>query len=55
MKVSLVKTGAKKRGMVYVSNLNAKTSVEVNRNQLLQILDQPYKWNVFITMDGREH
>lgn len=36
--ITLVKTGAKKRNIEYVSALNAKTSVEINRNQLLQIL-----------------
>ncbi|MCZ8488553.1 hypothetical protein O9992_19000 [Vibrio lentus] len=35
---SVKKTGAKKKGIVYVSQLHAKTFVEVNRNQLLQIL-----------------
>ncbi|MBW3697835.1 HAMP domain-containing protein [Vibrio sp. T187] len=36
--ITLVKTGAKKKNIEYISKLTAKTSVEVNRNQLLQIL-----------------
>lgn len=50
--ITLVKTGAKKRDMVYVSNLNAKTSVEVNRNQLLQILVN-LQMNAIHAMDGQ--
>ncbi|PMH46879.1 two-component sensor histidine kinase [Vibrio sp. 10N.286.49.B3] len=36
--ITLVKTGAKKKGISYQVSLQAKVSVEVNRNQLLQIL-----------------
>ncbi|KGY11209.1 histidine kinase [Vibrio tubiashii] len=36
--VTLVKTGAKKREVLFETQLNAQTSVEVNRHQLLQIL-----------------
>ncbi|MDK9735849.1 cache domain-containing protein [Vibrio sp. D404a] len=49
--ITLVKTGAKKRGIVYHSSLNAKTSVEVNRNQLLQILVN-LQMNAIHAMDG---
>ncbi|WP_299690083.1 cache domain-containing protein [uncultured Vibrio sp.] len=50
--ITLVKTGAKKKGIVYVSELNAKTSVEVNRNQLLQILVN-LQMNAIHAMDGQ--
>ncbi len=50
--ITLVKTGAKKKGIVYVSNLSAKTSVEVNRNQLLQILVN-LQMNAIHAMDGQ--
>ncbi|MEF1291131.1 sensor histidine kinase [Vibrio sp. M260118] len=36
--VTLVKTGAKKREVLFKTELNAQASVEVNRHQLLQIL-----------------
>lgn len=36
--VTLVKTGAKKREVLFETELNAQASVEVNRHQLLQIL-----------------
>ncbi|HDY7719900.1 TPA: cache domain-containing protein [Vibrio vulnificus] len=36
--ITLVKTGSKKRTIEFVTELNAHTSVEVNRHQLLQIL-----------------
>ncbi|WP_070971492.1 sensor histidine kinase [Vibrio sonorensis] len=36
--VTLVKTGAKKRKIEFEVHLNAQTSVEINRHQLLQIL-----------------
>lgn len=49
--ITLVKTGAKKKGIVYHSSLNAKTSVEVNRNQLLQILVN-LQMNAIHAMDG---
>ncbi|MEZ8309389.1 cache domain-containing protein [Vibrio splendidus] len=50
--ITLVKTGAKKKGIVYVSQLHAKTSVEVNRNQLLQILVN-LQMNAIHAMDGQ--
>ncbi|MEZ8878678.1 cache domain-containing protein [Vibrio lentus] len=50
--ITLVKTGAKKKGIVYVSQLHAKTSVEVNRNQLLQILVN-LQMNAIHAMDGK--
>ncbi|WP_434762851.1 sensor histidine kinase [Vibrio fortis] len=49
--ITLVKTGAKKKGIVYHSSLDAKTSVEVNRNQLLQILVN-LQMNAIHAMDG---
>ncbi|UTT84803.1 cache domain-containing protein [Vibrio pelagius] len=49
--ITLVKTGAKKKGIVYHSSLEAKTSVEVNRNQLLQILVN-LQMNAIHAMDG---
>ncbi|MGF1744072.1 sensor histidine kinase [Vibrio minamisatsumaniensis] len=49
--ITLVKTGTKKKGIVYESKLNAKTSVEVNRNQLLQILVN-LQMNAIHAMDG---
>lgn len=36
--ITLVKTGSKKRDINFVTDLQAKASVEVNRHQLLQIL-----------------
>ncbi|NOH79725.1 two-component sensor histidine kinase [Vibrio sp. RE86] len=36
--ITLVKTGSKKRDVVFETDLQAHTSVEVNRHQLLQIL-----------------
>ncbi len=36
--ITLVKTGSKKRDIEFVTNLQAHTSVEINRHQLLQIL-----------------
>ncbi|MGY3569779.1 sensor histidine kinase [Vibrio paucivorans] len=36
--ITLVKTGSKKRNLEFISRLDAHTSVEVNRHQLLQIL-----------------
>jgi len=36
--ITLVKTGTKKRDIEFVVSLNARSSVEVNRHQLLQIL-----------------
>ncbi|CAK3950961.1 sensor histidine kinase [Vibrio crassostreae] len=50
--ITLVKTGAKKKGIVYVSKLNARTSVEVNRNQLLQILVN-LQMNAIHAMEGQ--
>jgi two-component system NtrC family sensor kinase len=49
--ITLVKTGAKKKGIVYHSSLDAKTSVEVNRNQLLQILVN-LQMNAIHAMEG---
>ena len=50
--ITLVKTGAKKKGITYVSDLKAKTSVEINRNQLLQILVN-LQMNAIHAMDGK--
>ncbi|MGF1710950.1 cache domain-containing protein [Vibrio kagoshimensis] len=50
--ITLVKTGAKKKGITYVSDLKAKTSVEINRNQLLQILVN-LQMNAIHAMDGQ--
>lgn len=36
--VVLVKTGDKKRGIEFITDLKARCSVEINRNQLLQVL-----------------
>lgn len=49
--ITLVKTGAKKRNISYKTDLQAKTSVEVNRNQLLQILVN-LQMNAIHSMDG---
>lgn len=49
--ITLVKTGAKKRNITYKTDLHAKTSVEVNRNQLLQILVN-LQMNAIHSMNG---
>lgn len=49
--ITLVKTGAKKRNITYKTDLHAKTSVEINRNQLLQILVN-LQMNAIHSMNG---
>ncbi|KIE20619.1 histidine kinase [Vibrio sinaloensis] len=50
--ITLVKTGTKKRDVEFVTKLNAKSSVEVNRHQLLQILVN-LQMNGIHAMDGK--
>ncbi|MGR5212442.1 sensor histidine kinase [Vibrio rotiferianus] len=49
--ITLVKTGSKKRDIEFVTNLQAHTSVEVNRHHLLQILVN-LQMNGIHAMDG---
>lgn len=49
--ITLVKTGSKKRDIEFVTVLHAKSSVEVNRHQLLQILVN-LQMNGIHAMDG---
>ncbi|MGR5175232.1 sensor histidine kinase [Vibrio parahaemolyticus] len=50
--VTLVRTGAKKRDVEFVVELNAKTPVEINRHQLLQILVN-LQMNAIHAMQGK--
>ncbi|GAM59694.1 signal transduction histidine kinase [Vibrio ishigakensis] len=50
--VVLVKTGDKKRGIEFITNLKARSSVEINRNQLLQVLVN-LQMNAVHAMDSR--
>ncbi|GAM76729.1 signal transduction histidine kinase [Vibrio ishigakensis] len=50
--VVLVKTGDKKRGIEFITNLKARSSVEINRNQLLQVLVN-LQMNAVHAMDNR--
>ncbi len=50
--ITLVKTGAKKRDVEFVTDLHAKTSVEVNRHQLLQVLVN-LQMNAIHAMSGK--
>ncbi|AYV22960.1 sensor histidine kinase [Vibrio mediterranei] len=50
--VTLVRTGAKKRDVEFIVDLNAKTPVEVNRHQLLQILVN-LQMNAIHAMQGK--
>ncbi|MFV0446863.1 MAG: cache domain-containing protein [Vibrio sp.] len=50
--ITLVKTGAKKRDIEFVVNLKARTSVEVNRHLLLQILVN-LQMNAVHAMNGK--
>ncbi|MGF1771606.1 cache domain-containing protein [Vibrio wakamikoensis] len=50
--VTLVRTGAKKRNVEFVVDLHAKTPVEVNRHQLLQILVN-LQMNAIHAMSGK--
>ncbi|MFA0088007.1 cache domain-containing protein [Vibrio sp. 10N.261.51.F12] len=50
--VTLVRTGAKKRGIEFYVDLHAKTPVEINRHQLLQILVN-LQMNAIHAMQGK--
>lgn len=50
--ITLVKTGAKKRDVQFVTDLQARTSVEINRHQLLQILVN-LQMNAIHAMNGQ--
>lgn len=50
--ITLVKTGTKKRDIEFVTNLQAHTSVEINRHHLLQILVN-LQMNGIHAMDGK--
>ncbi len=50
--ITLVKTGTKKRDIEFVTDLSARTSVEVNRHQLLQILVN-LQMNAIHAMNGK--
>ncbi|WP_104027418.1 sensor histidine kinase [Vibrio jasicida] len=50
--ITLVKTGTKKRDIEFVTDLQAHTSVEINRHHLLQILVN-LQMNGIHAMDGR--
>lgn len=50
--ITLVKTGSKKRDVEFVTDLNAQSSVEVNRHQLLQILVN-LQMNAIHAMNGK--
>ncbi len=50
--VTLVRTGSKKRDVEFVVDLHAKTPVEVNRHQLLQILVN-LQMNAIHAMNGK--
>lgn len=50
--ITLVKTGTKKRDVEFVTNLQAHTSVEINRHHLLQILVN-LQMNAIHAMNGK--
>ncbi|MGP8304981.1 sensor histidine kinase [Vibrio sp. YIC-376] len=50
--ITLVKTGSKKRDIQFVTDLQAHTSVEINRHQLLQILVN-LQMNAIHAMNGQ--
>ncbi len=50
--VTLVKTGTKKRDIEFITDLQAHTSVEINRHQLLQILVN-LQMNAIHAMNGK--
>ncbi len=50
--ITLVKTGSKKRDIEFVTDLQAHTSVEINRHQLLQILVN-LQMNAIHAMNGK--
>lgn len=50
--VTLVRTGSKKRDIEFIVDLHAKTPVEVNRHQLLQILVN-LQMNAIHAMQGK--
>ncbi|MGC9460576.1 sensor histidine kinase, partial [Vibrio genomosp. F10] len=50
--MTLVKTGANKRGITFIADLHARTSVEVNRHQFLQVLVN-LQMNGIYSMNGQ--